>query len=289
VNQPDKNILIELLELSPAVAAIPKLNVFSVPEGYFESLPAFLLLQLHQSENDIKTTAAVPEGYFDDLASNIMARIKKETASEAEQSLILNNIGNKNIFTVPEGYFDGLSPAIMDRIKSQDKNNVLAETNTISELVAGIGNKNVFTVPAGYFEALADNIRPNLEKPAKVIQMNSGRKFFKYAAAAAVTGLVAISTFFIINKNETGGVVTASNNAVMDTAINIIKTNSFEKEMAGLNDADIVNFLQSKGQDVDAALVASLTEDDKVLPEAEDYLINENTLDEVLKNLDLNN
>ncbi len=35
------------------------------------------------------------------------------------------------------------------------------------------------------------------------------------------------------------------------------------KTVASLDDADIVTFLESKGQDVDAALVASLTEDDK--------------------------
>ncbi|MBC7937517.1 MAG: hypothetical protein H7Y86_19390 [Rhizobacter sp.] len=290
MNQPDNNVINELRELSPAVAAIPRVNVFKVPEGYFDSLATLLLLDISNSENDTIKNAAVPEGYFDSLSSNIMARIKAEnTAQTDESSALIDGIGNKNVYTVPAGYFEELSSTIMNRIKEKGSSDVITETNNISELVAGIGNKNVFTVPAGYFEDLSGQISATLRNTAKVVQMNSTRKFIKYAAAAAVTGLIAISTIFIINKNESGGVVTASTNAVMDSAKAIIKTNSFDKEMAGLNDADIVNFLQSKGQDVNAALVASLTEDDKILPEAEDYLINENTLDDVLKNLDLNN
>lgn len=245
MNQPD-NILNELRELSPTLAEIPRINVFKVPEGYFETLPALLLLQI--SDTDAIKNASVPEGYFDNLASNIMARIKSESISE-----------------------------------------VAAETNGISELVAGIGNKNVFTVPAGYFENLSTNITTQLVQPAKVVRMNTRRAVVRYAAAAVVTGFLAVSAFFIFHKTDKGGELAVNDAAVMDSAISIIKTNSFDKELASLNDADIVNFLESKGQDVDAALVASLTEDEKALPEAEDYLINENTLDDVLKNLDLNN
>jgi hypothetical protein len=67
-----------------------------------------------------------------------------------------------------------------------------------------------------------------------------------------------------------------------------MSTNSFDKEFSSVSDDAIVSFLESKGQDVEAALVASLT-DEKNLPEADDYIINENTLDQVLKTLDLNN
>lgn len=247
MNQPD-NILNELRELSPTLAEIPRINVFKVPEGYFETLPALLLLQTSGSDTDAIKNASVPEGYFDSLASNIMARIKSESISE-----------------------------------------VTAETNDISELVAGIGNKNIFTVPAGYFENLSTNITTQLVQPAKVVQMNPRRAILRYAAAAVITGFLAMGAFFVFNKNGNDRTLPAQTAVAMKEANSIIKTNSFDKELASLNDADIVNFLESKGQDVDAALVASLTEDEKALPEAEDYLINENTLDDVLKNLDLNN
>lgn len=246
MNQPD-NILNELKELSPTLANIPRVNVFTVPEGYFETLPALLLLQTSGPDTDAIKNASVPEGYFDNLASNIMARIKSESINE-----------------------------------------VVAETKAISELVSGIGNKNVFTVPAGYFDNISTNITSQLVQPAKVVRMNARRAIVRYAAAAVITGFLAMGAFFVFNK-ENSGVVPAQTAVAMKEAKSIIKTNSFDKELASLNDADIVHFLESKGQDVDAALVASLTEDEKALPEAEDYLINENTLDDVLKNLDLNN
>lgn len=285
MNQPDNNILNELRELSPAVAAIPRINVFSVPEGYFDHLPALLLLQTSGAESGNMNNAPVPEGYFDNLAGNIMARIKQESLAGNDHSALLAGIGNHNVFTVPAGYFEGLSSAIMQRIK----NDVATETAELSETVARIGNKNVFTVPDGYFNNLPAAIHSRLEKPAKVVQLGGFRKYAKYAAAAVVTGLIAMSAIFILNKKPGAAAMNAATVAALNDAKSIIKTNSFDKEMASLSDADIVNFLESKGQDVDAALVASLTEDEKKLPEAEDYLIDENTLDEVLKDLDLNN
>lgn len=285
MNQPDNNILNELRELSPAVAAIPRINVFSVPEGYFDHLPALLLLQTSGAESGNMNNAPVPEGYFDNLAGNIMARIKQESLASNDHSALLAGIGNHNVFTVPAGYFEGLSSAIMQHIK----NDVATETAELSEAVARIGNKNVFTVPDGYFNNLPAAIHSRLEKPAKVVQLGGFRKYAKYAAAAVVTGLIAMSAIFILNKKPGAAAMNAATVAALNDAKSIIKTNSFDKEMASLSDADIVNFLESKGQDVDAALVASLTEDEKKLPEAEDYLIDENTLDEVLKDLDLNN
>lgn len=287
MNQPNHNILNELKDLSPALAAIPRLNVFKVPEGYFETLPALLLLQASGSGKN-EPIQSVPEGYFDNLASGIMARIREEAPAEAH-SPVLAGIGNENIFSVPQGYFEGLAENIMSRIHMESANEVLAETYAISATVAGIGNKNVFTVPREYFNDLAGSVSSKLEKqPAKVVSMNSSRKFFRYAAAAAITGLIAMTTVFIINKNNAGG-QTGVQVAAVKEAKQIIQNNSFDKEMASLSDADIVNFLESKGQDVDAALVASLTEDSKALPDADAYLLDENALDEVLQKLDLNN
>jgi hypothetical protein len=326
VNQ-QSTILNELRELSPTLASIPRVNVFKVPDGYFETLPALLLLQTGNKESaDIKS-GSVPEGYFDSLAASIMARIKGESVApftETEESVVLAGIGNKNVFTVPQGYFDGLATAVFSRVNTEsiestvlagigntnvftvplgyfeglagnvmarinsENNNVQHETSEISTLVANIGNKNVFTVPHGYFEQLADTITITKQTaPAKVIRMNIRRTLLKYAAAAVVTGFIAISAFFVLNQDKSP--LSSDNLAAIKKADAIIKTNSFDKELASISDADIVNFLESKGQDVDAALVASLTDNDKALPEADDYLFDENTLDEVLKDLDLNN
>jgi hypothetical protein len=325
VNQPS-TILNELRELSPLLASVPRVNVFNVPDGYFETLPALLLLKSGNEVSADIQSAAVPEGYFDNLASGIMARIKEETVTginETATSVVLAGIGNKNVFTVPKGYFEELPDAVISRLDNEnigsklldgigntnvftvpgnyfegladqimarlnnENSNVQQETAEISAVVANIGNKNVFTVPQGYFENLALPVTKQAA-PAKLVRMNTRRTFLRYAAAAVVTGFLAISAFFVWNQGNKPS-LSADNIAAIKKADTIIKTNSFDKELASISDADIVNFLESKGQDVDAALVASLTDNDKVLPEADDYLFDENALDKVLKDLDLNN
>ena len=289
------NILNELQLLSPILAEIPKVNVFKVPGGYFDLLSGRLLFQIHSEGLDNVTPlagATVPEGYFDNLADNIMARIRKEYRGEVGRetqaiSKLVAGIGNKNVYTAPEGYFEGLSLSINGQRKSSVLSGAVLETTAISELVAGIGIKNVYSVPLGYFNELAAVISGKINVPAKVVNMKSRFSTFRYVAAAVITGLLGLSLFLMLNKNN-AVVPSAQTAALMSEAKEIITTNSFDKEFSSVSDAAIVSFLESKGQDVEAALVASLA-DEKNLPDAADYLLNENTLDEVLKTLDLNN
>ena len=339
--QPD-NILNELKELSATVANIARVNVFKVPEGYFDTLSSRVLLQVHAADaEDVMAIneASVPEGYFENLAGNIMARIKKELLSDAVTetkniselvagignkniysvplqyfeelsgsifaqtknefftntsletnsiSTLVAGIGNKNIYSVPQEYFNELSTNIIAQTKNSLLNEVAEETMEVSHLVAGIGNKNVYTVPQGYFNGLAEQVKSQLFTPAKVVSMKNRFTAFRYAAAAVVTGVIGLSAFFLVNKYNDKNISSAQTAAVIAEAKQIIKTNSFDKELSAVSDAAIVSFLESKGQNVEASLVASLT-DDKNLPDADEYLINDNTLDEVLKTLDLNN
>lgn len=289
------NILNELKELSPTLAAIPRLNVFRVPEGYFDLLGTRLLLLTRIGESEQvspEMRASVPEGYFENLAENILARIKNESISEVARetmavSRVVAEIGNRNIFKVPGGYFENLANDVHRKTTSLVNNEVALETQNISALIAGIGNHNVYSVPEGYFARLQMNVMTKLPQPAKVISMKSRFTAFRYAAAAVVTALIGLSVIFLLNKNADNS-SEAQTAAVLTEAKQIMNTNSFEKEFSSVSDDAIVSFLESKGQDVEAALVASLT-DQKDLPEADEYLINENTLDQVLQTLDLNN
>lgn len=66
------DILNELKGISPLVAEIPRHNVLSVPEHYFECLDAHVLFKINGSY------AGVPEGYFESLPNEIMNRIRHE-------------------------------------------------------------------------------------------------------------------------------------------------------------------------------------------------------------------
>jgi hypothetical protein len=276
----NSNILKELEELSPTLAALPRTNVFKVPDGYFEGLSGELLLKATQSA----ATYSVPEGYFDQLAGQILSKLK---TSEQELDVItemqtlsptIAAIGNNNVFSVPNDYF----------VQTAHQIEVHAETAAIATSVADIGKAVPYTVPNGYFEQLADSILAKKDTTAKVVSMKSRPIAWRYAAAAAITAVMAVSVWFIMDNNKTDtGTMTA---AVQQEAKKILVNNSFDQEMSTISDAAIVEFLESKGQNVEAALVASYTdvEDDSKLPDATDYMLNENTLDELLETLQLN-
>jgi hypothetical protein len=83
-----KEILTELLTISPTLAEVPFKPVF-----------------------------AVPAGYFDDFPSKMVKMIKKEEKSEVFAELesispFLASLDRKNPFTVPEGYFTTLEKGL---------------------------------------------------------------------------------------------------------------------------------------------------------------------------------
>jgi hypothetical protein len=154
------DIFNELKELSPVVAAIKKVNVFTVPEGYFESL-----------SNDILTGIRVENG------TN-------------------NEISDIATGDVPAGYFDSLAGSILTRIKTQDAGDAAAEIRALSPMLYSIQNENVFEVPPGYFESLSDAVLNKVKPQPKVIKMQRrSSTFLKYAVAAVFTGVITFSVF----------------------------------------------------------------------------------------------
>jgi hypothetical protein len=98
----------ELAELSKIVSAIPYENVYTVPEGYFNSLYHAIGLEIHKNN-----PYQVPEGYFNSLSSSILNRIASgENAVESEISEIapvLAGLHKTNLYKIPAGYFENFS------------------------------------------------------------------------------------------------------------------------------------------------------------------------------------
>lgn len=167
--QSTNNILNELRELSPLLAGMEKVNVFTVPEGYFESLAEDIVAGLN---------------------------IEKEPA--------FNTINPEKTADVPAGYFEGLADTILARIKNE---NAADELRTLSPMLCSIQNENVFEAPQGYFESLSDEVMLKV-KPgqAKVVTMKRRTStIFKYAVAAVFTGVMALGVFkFTAPPSKTG-------------------------------------------------------------------------------------
>ena len=204
----------------------------------------------------------VPTGYFEVLSHDILLGIKEQTIAAAD------------ISTVPAGYFDGLADTIMGKIK--------AGADEEPAFLADLKGINVYRVPQGYFDDLATSIVNKLHQPAKVVVMEKRSSFFRYAAAAVITGIMGLSVISVFDKKENAH---STNTTLADVdPKGKIDNSNFDEVLSSVNDADIVSYLQKNGQDVNAALVASIA-DDKNLPDQLDYLTDDKTLDNLLNEL----
>lgn len=202
---------------------------------------------------------APEENYFQSLSDEIMIKINAE---------------NETDLTVPQGYFENFANELMNKIKQLDE----SEEN-LSDVLNSLRKINVYSVPEGYFEKLESTVVDKVGKNSKIIVLSKRNFIFKYAVAASVTALLGLGIYKLANQS-----INQKDNAllaIVNAANTINKNNSFEKELSGLPDDVIENYLSEKGDDVNAALVASLT-DEQSLPEEEEYLLDENRLDNYL-------
>ena len=239
------DILNELKELSPTIAAMEKVNVFTVPVGYFEHLGTDILMGI-----------------------------------ENENGLNKNIVSGSSVADVPRGYFDILADSILTKIKAQNAEDAATEIRALSPMLYSIQNQNIFEVPQGYFDNLSDDVLNKVKPQPKLIAMKSrSRIFFKYAVAAAFTGVMALGVFkFTGNKNDETvlpGYVTAG-----------LQVQNVDQELANISDADIVKYLEANGTDVKAAMVANSV-DKNELPSQEDYLLDEQALDKYLNSINI--
>ena len=219
---------------------------------------------------------SVEEAYFSRLPDIIMAQINVGNAISSAENL-----------TVPDGYFESLAGNILNKIHALE-NDVTTQLSEISPLLAGIERKETYSVPDGYFNKLSF---VQQKETAKVISLNKPRPIFKYAAAAVITGLLGLSIVNIVNNNTSkDSLTTAAETITGSTKLNpFVLNGSFDEALKNISDNEIEQYLRNGGQDVNAALVASSIDDVEKLPEATDYLLDENVLQNYLKENHLNN
>lgn len=255
-------ILQELESISPLLAQIPKVNVFRVPENYFGELAEKLALFIFINKN---------QPYSESIEARIHSPLK-----------------------VPEGYFETLSDRILAKIKNSETQNEEDELKHDFPILHSLKGKNVFIVPQNYFQNLSSEILKKISnKPtAKIISIST--KWWKYAAAAGVTGIIAFSSFFLFNNPQNG---LQNNTAVKtSTAIPDYVQSSFkyktpeqlDEGIASLSDDEIIKYLEKHGSILDNDQLTKDV-DVKELPSADDYLIDDNTLNNYLQKIDSKN
>jgi hypothetical protein len=165
------NILQELKELESSLANLPSQNIYTVPTGYFEGLAAQVL-------NKIKALEAA-------TASDELSFLSPS----------LNNISKEMPFAVPSGYFEGLNEKVMQVISQDNDQTAKEELEALSPLLSGLKKEMPYSIPAGYFDSL------KTKQETKVVSITS-RKWFRYAAAAMIVGVVATAALLISNNSS---------------------------------------------------------------------------------------
>ena len=295
-----QEILNELREVSPLLATLEKINVFQVPNGYFDNLSerlfSFSIGNTNSEFSSNKTNILqVPDGYFDTLSTNILAKIKKLYPEATDEGGELNtlfptlySIKYENVFKVPDGYFKHVSTDILAKIKSPDFEAADEELRNISSTLYSLRNINVFKVPNGYFESLPNDITKNLHPgTAKIVVMKSRNSWLRIAAAAVVTGVIAITSLQIFNNSSHQDihktVVTAATNVpdYIKESFQFKTEQQLDAGISKLSDDDIIKYLEKNGNVMDNDLLLN-NSDVSGLPDQKDYLNDENTLNSYL-------
>ena len=118
----NNDIQLELQDLSPSVAGISNKNIFTVPQGYFETL-SDKIAENSEGEFIINLKAPVfqiPEGYFDNLSSYILDKITTDDAEEEIrlQSPFLYNIKQAQTYNAPAEYLNELPINLLKKAKA---------------------------------------------------------------------------------------------------------------------------------------------------------------------------
>lgn len=187
-----------------------------------------------------KSVYSVPVGYFDQFADRMLERIQ-QAQELADISPLLAGLPKKMPYQVPEGYFQHTQvPSLLD---------------TASRSMP-------YTVPSGYFDELPNEVLRKVAAPATGRVVTMTRSFMKYAAAAVVTGIVAVGAWwFLYNDNAADVGLKTQGQAALAT---------LQQELHELSDQEIIEL--SHPSDAAYQPIASAQLDDLSGAEVHDLL-----------------
>jgi hypothetical protein len=284
---PKDNILQELTELNSSLS-INQQNIYTVPAGYFDGLAAQVLNRIKAFEATNATEELgylspmlgnmskevphfVPQGYFEGLAANALQSITQsnihQTSKEELASLspLLSGLKNDMPFAVPQGYFEGLAAnALQSVTESNIYQTSKEELASLSPLLSGLKKDMPFSVPQGYFDSLSENISKQEIKPVvKVISLTS-RKWFRYAAAAVVAGVIVMAGFLYIggDTKEPGGKALAKFTRDVKKMNDVQKDDLIDFIDAGMSGTETVQVDNDKRSDEVKNLLQGISEEE---------------------------
>ena len=138
---------------------------------------------------------SVPEGYFEGFAASVLAKIKGQTLSAADElrelSPLLAGLPRVLPYTVPVGYFEENIAGLPFIFESE-----------ASVVLDSIDKAMPYAVPQGYFENVAEQVLTNVApQKAKVVPFFA-RTWMRAAVAAVIGGVMFIGGYRLLNSTE---------------------------------------------------------------------------------------
>jgi hypothetical protein len=145
------------------------------------------------------TPFTVPDGYFEGLAASVLARIKADQVSAAEEiarlSPLLAGISRTMPFQIPDHYFQ-TNIEVLPAITSEDEESLV---------LSFVDKEMPFEVPRGYFANLPEQVVDKVEEKASKVVAMPRRNWMRMAVAAMVAGIIAVSGFMYFNSGKRAG------------------------------------------------------------------------------------
>jgi hypothetical protein len=175
--------------------------------------------------NSNKHPYSVPEGYFEGLSDSILAKIKGEsTISTSDEIAVLSpllaSISRKLPYSIPSDYFQSNIESLNAIISQEEE----------SLILSFVEKEMPYQVPLGYFTNFPEQVLEKIADQKKVVPLVK-RRWMRLAAAAVVTGVMAISGIFYFNSrgdNTTTDPVTAVKKASTEELNDFIKTTAID-------------------------------------------------------------
>ncbi|MBS4063339.1 MAG: hypothetical protein KGZ74_02210 [Chitinophagaceae bacterium] len=219
----------------------------------------------------------VPAGYFDTLGDVILARV---IAGAGEDSAVTSVAGKSTPFGVPEGYFENLSTSILSKIKAQQEPGVADELKELSPVLASISKENVYTVPEGYFGVMEEEVAEKTihSAKAKVVSITAvKRRWFSYAAAAAVLVMVAFGVNKIIHPST-------KLDGYVKEGLKYTTEEQIAEGLQTINETDLVAYLQMTAESKDVETIAAIV-DETTLHQEEETVVEDPLLESYMNQL----
>ena len=215
---------------------------------------------------------SVPEGYFDGLAASILAKVKAQTLSPADElqelSPLLAGISKQMPYSLPAGYFDE-NMATLPFLTGE----------TESMVLKAIGKELPYTVPQGYFENLPEQVLEKLSSPKAKLVPLFARRWMRAAVAAVVGGVMLIGGYRLLNTQENEEPA-AENRQLADTTGKMVASNNQSSVVQDIKQAsteELDAFIKSVPLNTGkiSAVVAKQTDQKKVKELLKDVSVKE--------------